>query len=236
MLRLVTQTPLDVGLFEGVIGPFGSARFAAPAYYNAFRLDLPQPAAARLEVQPRAPAPVVAMVTKASHDTFAVRRRTATARSRRRSKSRAMKAELLAAGGAARPAFRLRGLRPLPHRRRSRRRRRQRSPPRLCSRASIRMARAQALASDAAHRQWPRVARQVQPARIDSLLFVRWPTPVPSRVEVFGRGRTTARCDEPRWARLRRAPTARRRSAMTWRRAFISSCSRRRRAPRASWT
>jgi hypothetical protein len=49
LLRLESWTSLDAGLFEGVIGPFGSLRFAAPAGYDAFRLETPQPAPVRLQ-------------------------------------------------------------------------------------------------------------------------------------------------------------------------------------------
>lgn len=72
ILRRATQTPLDAGLFEGVIGPFGSARFTAPASYTAFRLDLPQPAPARLEAQRDHSPPAMATITKTSRDPFAL--------------------------------------------------------------------------------------------------------------------------------------------------------------------
>ena len=49
LLRLENWTSLDAGLFEGVIGPFGSLRFAAPAGYDAFRLETPRPAPVRLQ-------------------------------------------------------------------------------------------------------------------------------------------------------------------------------------------
>jgi hypothetical protein len=49
LLRLENWTSLDAGLFEGVIGSFGSLRFAAPAGYDAFRLEAPQPAPVRLQ-------------------------------------------------------------------------------------------------------------------------------------------------------------------------------------------
>jgi hypothetical protein len=51
MLRLQTSSSMDAGFTDGVIGPFGSARFAAPGGYTAFRLELPQPAKASLDVR-----------------------------------------------------------------------------------------------------------------------------------------------------------------------------------------
>ncbi len=51
MLRLQTSSPMDAGVTDGVIGPFGSARYAAPGEYTAFRLELPQPAKAGLDVR-----------------------------------------------------------------------------------------------------------------------------------------------------------------------------------------
>ncbi|HEY8214551.1 MAG TPA: hypothetical protein VIG36_10535, partial [Methylocystis sp.] len=49
MLRLEEPALLAAGVAEGVIGPFGAARFDAPASYDAFRLDLAQATPARLE-------------------------------------------------------------------------------------------------------------------------------------------------------------------------------------------
>jgi len=71
MLRIAPSTPLDAGLFEGVIGPFGSARFTAPAIYDAFRLELPQPAPARLFVK-RAAAAAQAAIGRASREAYAL--------------------------------------------------------------------------------------------------------------------------------------------------------------------
>ncbi len=51
LLRLQTSAPIDAGVIDGVIGPFGSSRFAAPGEYTAFRLELPQPAKASLDVR-----------------------------------------------------------------------------------------------------------------------------------------------------------------------------------------
>lgn len=65
MLRLAEPAPLAAGVAEGVIGPFGSARFEAPASYDSFRLDLPQQAPARLEAK-RGNARDVATIDKTS--------------------------------------------------------------------------------------------------------------------------------------------------------------------------
>jgi hypothetical protein len=51
VLRLDVPAPMSAGVAEGVIGPFGSARFEAPAEYDSFRLELPQAANARLEAR-----------------------------------------------------------------------------------------------------------------------------------------------------------------------------------------
>jgi hypothetical protein len=51
MLRLEEPALLAAGVAEGVIGPFGAARFDAPASYDAFRLDLAQATPARLEAR-----------------------------------------------------------------------------------------------------------------------------------------------------------------------------------------
>ena len=51
MLRLDEPATLAAGVAEGVIGPFGAARFDAPASYDAFRLDLAQQTPARLEAR-----------------------------------------------------------------------------------------------------------------------------------------------------------------------------------------
>ncbi|MGJ0503759.1 MAG: hypothetical protein ACR65X_08465 [Methylocystis sp.] len=51
MLRLEEPALLAAGVAEGVIGPFGAARFDAPASYDAFRLDLAQSTPARLEAR-----------------------------------------------------------------------------------------------------------------------------------------------------------------------------------------
>ncbi|KAF0212507.1 MAG: hypothetical protein FD172_1119 [Methylocystaceae bacterium] len=51
LLRLEEPTLLAAGVAEGVIGPFGAARFDAPASYDAFRLDLAQTTPARLEAR-----------------------------------------------------------------------------------------------------------------------------------------------------------------------------------------
>ncbi len=51
LLRLDSPALLAAGVAEGVIGPFGAARYEAPASYNAFRLELPQIAPARLDAE-----------------------------------------------------------------------------------------------------------------------------------------------------------------------------------------
>ncbi|MGJ0506754.1 MAG: hypothetical protein ACR652_06365 [Methylocystis sp.] len=51
MLRLAEPGQLAAGVAEGVIGPFGSARYEAPASDDAFRLELPQQAPARLDAR-----------------------------------------------------------------------------------------------------------------------------------------------------------------------------------------
>ncbi|QND50290.1 hypothetical protein HB780_20865 [Rhizobium lusitanum] len=43
-IRAGTQMSLATGIAEGVIGPFGSVRFEAPADFDTFRLELPQSA------------------------------------------------------------------------------------------------------------------------------------------------------------------------------------------------
>jgi len=51
LLRLLEPGSLAAGVANGVIGPFGSARFEAPASYDTFRLELAKPIAARLEAR-----------------------------------------------------------------------------------------------------------------------------------------------------------------------------------------
>ncbi|WP_442754546.1 hypothetical protein ACNHKD_16350 [Methylocystis sp. JAN1] len=65
MLRLAEPALLAAGVAEGVIGPFGSARYEAPASYDSFRLDLPQQAPARLEAK-RGESRRIAAIDKAS--------------------------------------------------------------------------------------------------------------------------------------------------------------------------
>ncbi|KAF2990270.1 hypothetical protein OGR47_13745 [Methylocystis sp. MJC1] len=64
-LRMAEPALLAAGVAEGVIGPFGSARFEAPASYDSFRLELPQQAPARLEAK-RGGARDVASIGKSS--------------------------------------------------------------------------------------------------------------------------------------------------------------------------
>ena len=70
LLRLENWTSLDAGLFEGVIGPFGSLRFAAPAGYDAFRLETPQPAPVRLRALRGAAMARSGAIAKNSRDPF----------------------------------------------------------------------------------------------------------------------------------------------------------------------
>ena len=65
-----TWTSLEAGLSEGVIGPFGSARFAAPAGYDAFRLETPQPAPVRLQALRGAATARSGAIAKNSRDPF----------------------------------------------------------------------------------------------------------------------------------------------------------------------
>lgn len=48
LLRFTETPTLAAGVAEGVIGPFGTARFVAPPRYDAFRLDLPTQGPVRL--------------------------------------------------------------------------------------------------------------------------------------------------------------------------------------------
>ncbi|MEF3365688.1 hypothetical protein V3H18_03980 [Methylocystis sp. 9N] len=65
MLRLNEPETLAAGVAEGVIGPFGAARYDAPASYDAFRLDLAQQTPARLEAR-RGDQRAVETISKAS--------------------------------------------------------------------------------------------------------------------------------------------------------------------------
>jgi hypothetical protein len=71
-LRLDAPRALDAGVVEGAIGPFGSARFLAPASYNAFRLDAPQPAPLRLEARRGNGSVQSGEIAKNNRDPFAV--------------------------------------------------------------------------------------------------------------------------------------------------------------------
>jgi len=70
MLRLAEPALLSAGVAEGVIGPFGAARYEAPASYDSFRLELPQQAQARLDVK-RGNARDTASITKSSRTPIA---------------------------------------------------------------------------------------------------------------------------------------------------------------------
>lgn len=65
LLRLNEPETLAAGVAEGVIGPFGAARFDAPASYDAFRLDLAQQTPARFEAR-RNEAREIATISKNS--------------------------------------------------------------------------------------------------------------------------------------------------------------------------
>lgn len=65
LLRVTEPALLAAGVATGVIGPFGAARFDAPAAYDAFRLELPQQAPARLEAR-RGGARDLAVIDKSS--------------------------------------------------------------------------------------------------------------------------------------------------------------------------
>lgn len=73
MLRLAAPALLAAGVAEGVIGPFGAARFEAPASYDAFRLELPQQAPAGLSAR-RGGAQDGAVIGKASRAPIATAR------------------------------------------------------------------------------------------------------------------------------------------------------------------
>ncbi|MBI1868598.1 MAG: hypothetical protein HYS06_09960 [Methylocystis sp.] len=72
LLRLVAPSSLAAGVVEGVIGPFGSARFEAPASYDAFLLELPQPVTARLEAKRGRAATSSATIAKTNREPIAV--------------------------------------------------------------------------------------------------------------------------------------------------------------------
>jgi hypothetical protein len=71
LLRHVEEGSLAAGVVEGVIGPFGSARFEAPAGDDAFRLELAKPLAARLEARRGTGAPISAWIAKTSREPIA---------------------------------------------------------------------------------------------------------------------------------------------------------------------
>jgi hypothetical protein len=72
-VRLDPMTLLAAGVAEGVIGPFGSARFEAPAEYDSFRLELPQTTPARLEAR-RGSSASRASITKSNREPVATAR------------------------------------------------------------------------------------------------------------------------------------------------------------------
>ncbi|WP_244430788.1 hypothetical protein [Methylocystis sp. ATCC 49242] len=73
MLRLADPALLAAGVAEGVIGPFGAARFEAPASYDAFRLELPEQKPARLDAR-RGSARDTTIIDKTSRAPVAIAR------------------------------------------------------------------------------------------------------------------------------------------------------------------
>ncbi|MBM3551017.1 MAG: hypothetical protein FJX45_04470 [Alphaproteobacteria bacterium] len=100
MLRLDEPALLAAGVAEGVIGPFGAARFDAPASYDAFRLDLAQISPARLEAR-RNDAREIATISKNSRAPSAIVRIASDGKTNAR----------LEVSGFEGQAFSLRGLR-----------------------------------------------------------------------------------------------------------------------------
>ncbi|MBG0809063.1 hypothetical protein IY145_06705 [Methylosinus sp. H3A] len=72
LLRLLEPGSLAAGVANGVIGPFGSVRFEAPASYDTFRLELPKPVAARLEARRGEGASASALIDKTSREPIVV--------------------------------------------------------------------------------------------------------------------------------------------------------------------
>lgn len=70
-LRLNSPSLLSSGAAEGVIGPFGSAHFDAPAEYDTFRLELPQSVSARLEARRGTFSPRSATIGKTNREPVA---------------------------------------------------------------------------------------------------------------------------------------------------------------------
>jgi len=74
-IRTGITTSLAAGIAEGVIGPFGSVRFEAPADFDRFRLELPQSAPAMLRaarLTDSAPSFRSAPIVKASREPVAM--------------------------------------------------------------------------------------------------------------------------------------------------------------------
>jgi hypothetical protein len=72
LLRRIEPGSLAAGVAEGVIGPFGSARFEAPAGYDTFRLELPKPIAARFEARRGDGSAASAAIDKTSREPVAI--------------------------------------------------------------------------------------------------------------------------------------------------------------------
>jgi uncharacterized protein len=99
MIRRLAPASLAAGVAEATIGPFGSARFSAPAAMDAFRLELAQPAPVRMIARRAALSTGVALA-KNSRDVFAVATLAADGK----------EAATVEVSGLEGQAFRLRGL------------------------------------------------------------------------------------------------------------------------------
>lgn len=71
MIRRLAPASLAAGVAEATIGPFGSARFLAPAAMDAFRIELAEPAPVRM-ITRRGGLSAGAALAKNSRDAFAV--------------------------------------------------------------------------------------------------------------------------------------------------------------------
>jgi hypothetical protein len=72
-LRQTSPALLAAGLAEGVIGPFGSEVFEAPAEYDSFRMELPQVTPARIEAR-RGSSTSRESITKSNREPVAILR------------------------------------------------------------------------------------------------------------------------------------------------------------------
>ncbi len=218
-LRLDTAAPMSAGVAEGVIGPFGSARFEAPAEYDSFRLELPQATSARLEAR-RGAVRQSATIGKTSREPVVTLRLTADGK----------EAARIEVSGYRRPGLRLarhpsgkpplvRGVGTASRVARHRGRGRRRGARDGAVGASRKRQDARARLRPAAHRAGARLSREIQFAR-DHLAVVRGDRLRPHRHR--RQGREGPRLDRA-GARRPRAPRGRARSrrATISRRAFI---------------